>query len=183
VSGCKIALLWLCEKIRTTVTADPEYQEHLVVSKRRRCNANLTSIEKISRAYDDNQETLCFFWATGSDSSSSSRPMAIFVRCLSVDSHKMDCTRHATKMPVLCVKLKAFSRTSIHEIFWHSIIISGVIGLVSAKKSYLNEQQNVYPALKTMVSERPHPNFRPSVSQPDDLPKMYSTVTAEPVNG
>jgi hypothetical protein len=102
---------------------------------------------------------------------------------LSVDSHKMDCTRHATKMPVLCAKLKAFSRTSSHEIFWHSIIISGVIGLVSAKKSYLNEQQNVYPALKTMVSERPHPNFRPSVSQPDDLPKMYSTVTAELVNG
>jgi hypothetical protein len=157
--------LRLCEKIRTTVTADPEYQEHLVVSKRRRCNANLTCIEKISRAYNDNQETLCFFWR------------------LSVDSHKMDCTRHATKMPVLCAKLKAFSRTSSHEIFWHSIIISGVIGLVSAKKLYLNKQQNVYPAIKTMVSERPHPNFRPSVSQPDDLPKMYSTVTAEPVNG
>jgi hypothetical protein len=110
-------------------------------------------------------------------------PWQFLFWCLSVDSHKMDCMRHAMMMPVLCAKLKAFSRTSSHEIFWHSTIISGVIGLISAKESYPNEQQNVYPAIKTMVSKRPHPNFRPSVSQPDDLPKMYSTVTAEPVNG
>jgi hypothetical protein len=44
-----------------------------------------------------------------------------------LQSCKMDCTRHVTTTPFLCIKLKAFSCISSHKIFCHSIIIRGVI--------------------------------------------------------